>query len=298
MGAIIEAVATPISRALDALVVLKISWVPVGMLAFLAIAIFAVCGFSAILERASITNKAFSDPDTVIFRMICLFLNCALAALFCTEYCPPNNDFAPILSGVSGGMSAANFSQWGVMYKLFFWCAIINAGTTLIGQIILGKHTYLFLPFLLSCIGGTALGYSLMPLSVSLCEFTVLFLIVLPIIEALIIGILYLASVVGLIFCFISLGSANTIARNAANNLPKYTYSDPASDKLWNNAVDEIRRAQEHHFPQRLTAPDGQTFQREWVAGDRAGYWCARNGMRAEFHADDFKDGRYPYGWR
>lgn len=297
MGTLIELVATPISRALDALVILKISRVPVGMLAFLGIAILAFYGFCAFLERASITNDAIEDSDTVIFRMLCLSLNCALVALLCSEYSPPNNDLAIILSGVSGGMSAANFSQWGVMYKLFFWCAIINIGVTLIGQIIQKKHTYLLLPLLLSCIGGTALGYSLMPLSVALCEFMGLFLIVLPITEALIIGMLYLASVVGLIMCFISLQSAETITRNAAKNLPKYTSSDSKFDKMWDDAINEVRRAQEYHFPQWLTAPDGESFRREWVAGDRAGYWCARTGMKIEFHADDFKDGRYPYGW-
>lgn len=50
-------------------------------------------------------------------------------------------------------------------------------------------------------------------------------------------------------------------------------------------------------FPETITSPEGESFRREWAAGEHAGYWCARTGQKVQFWTYDFKDGGCPSGW-
>jgi len=296
MGKAIEWLITPIAGLMDGIVMIESGKIPVGLLILLAAAFICFKAGSSLLERASLKKNDTSDPDTLIFRMICLMLNCALLGLFCTKYQPPHADYAPMLSGLAGDMSAASFSQWHIISKLFFWCAVVNSASTLISQVIRNRRSDYLMPLVFAVLGGMALGHALMPLSVALIRLTLLFQIVLPLVEGLLIGLMYLASVIGLIFSFISLRSADQMAAHASANLSRGTKPASGSGTSRTAVRSGSSSAREAVFPMHLTSPDGELYRREWAAGERAGYWCARTGQKVEFHESDFWNGT-PSGW-
>lgn len=242
MGHLIKWIGSPVADLLDRIVAFKISWVPVGMLAVLAAAVLSIFGFLFVVER--IPDDDESKKDNVIFRMICFALNCALMALLFSEYVPVSTDGSMMLCSLSEGLSSRNFSEWGFVNKLFFWCAVINAGSAIISEVILCKNRILLPTLLFMWLCGVTLGHSLIPLSAALSDITVLFMIVLPVVHGLLIGLMYLSAPVGVIFCVIKLGDADMIAGSVMRNLPKNNDKTETAEDLFDEAVRELRRAQ------------------------------------------------------
>jgi len=284
MGMLLEMIGTPIMTLLDQIAAFRISWVPAGVLILGAVVYFSFMGSFLLLEKAFPRREDESEMDKVNIKEICLALNCALIAVFVTEF--PGESF--MLSSIASDISIHNFAQWPGMSKFFFWCAIINAGSIVFTQVILSKHWGLIFSLLLTCICGAALGHALIPLIVWLHDdVSMLFAIVLPIVEGLLIGAMYIGSVFGII----PIDIADALARNAEKNRPDYR--GPSAAELWKEADDSLRRhldqerrsAEPRRRPRvEVTRRDGFFVENLKVSSDGERYYDDRDG---EWHKVD-----------
>ena len=288
MGMLIELIGTPIVKCMDILAAFRVSWVPIGILILIALSFFALIGSYDLLETAIPRDEDDKERDKVFIKSIFLALNFALISVYVTEY--PGESF--MLSVIASDMNVGNFPQWHVMSKFFFWCGVINAASIIITQIIMSKRWLVIFSLLLTFICGTAFGYALIPLSLWLCyDVSMLFGVLMPLAEALLIGAMYIGSVFGII----PIDIADVLARNAEKNrrrAPRRTQTTAYTRDVWDEAVDDLCRAVEEASRENevrrphveVTRRNGFFIENLKVSSDGERYYDDRDG---EWHRID-----------
>lgn len=283
MSMLVELIGAPVVKLLDKVATLRISWIPLGVLILGAVAYFAFIGAFSLLEKAFPRREDEAEMSKVNIKQICQVLNCALIAIFVTEF--PGESF--MLSSLGEGMSISNFAEWNGIPKFFFWCAFINIASMLVTHVFLAKRVGIILSVFLTWVSGVALGHALIPLIVWLHDdVSMLFAIVLPLLEGLIMGAMYIGSVFGII----PIDIADVLARNVEKNRP--TYSGPSAAELWNEVETSRRRhtksdhssAEPRRRRVEVTRRDGFFVENLKVSSNGERYYDDRDG---EWHKVD-----------